>query len=760
MDRIVTLETVVRPIRKLYVIEPGDMRAFVNFVELSSGDVNGLANLILLNDEKLFDDNVVAFVKRHDPDVIVNYSACNDANLYDCFRSPVYNKRSSKFIPRRYHTPLAFFQNPPPIVLAQYKLAGEPFVVKDKVWSVIYKPSKKKGSKREKTPDAEELFLSVHCGRVDAELREELTLSLFKKTVIEPIRTPKQFSSVISEYDNNFLYLPLPFAGGSRGWSVYEMNYNPNHYFSNKPTLIFGRFDDLASIIYFWNTRATYPYNKTVWMPVELIERYRELLDSYEHYCVFTEDAREHPILKPLLEKMVELDCSKYYFGTIEHWGNYKSVQNVPIVNNHLKINHPQDKLFSDPGQGNHCMLEIRGLEQSRLPTSHALGELFVEERNKPELSYLLSRISHNGLSVGASDFSSISEEALFVEIILPDEKTVFHTLFNDFALELSETASSRVIRQLVNLVDGIENLTTIVDPGIFELLVKLTPRRISRIVKELSKELAPEMAEERIYEMLRRNLEGLTVISSNVTVAASDLPSLVPRQSTDRHKFFGLIQKLYEKRILLRGKSFKCPFCEGELWLPLEIIKEDNKCYRCNQNVHLPVYYKGETLNDSFRLNELVSNAVDQGVLPVLLALSFLNQQRFFGKKFLYDCEVRSTSDNTLLAEVDLLFILGKRVGLGEVKADRGFDLAQVDRLISVAEGVQADMLLFATLKKKETDEVSSLQDHLSARQLNIPAFILPHEALFSPEEINMSGHFEVDRESNKFRVGPIVLG
>jgi hypothetical protein len=135
----------------------------------------------------------------------------------------------------------------------------------------------------------------------------------------------------------------------------------------------------------------------------------------------------------------------------------------------------------------------------------------------------------------------------------------------------------------------------------------------------------------------------------------------------------------------------------------------------------------------------------VDQGVLPVLLTLVFLSRQRFFNKTYLYDCEVRSAGDAPLLAELDVMFTLGRYFGVGEVKADRGFDLLQVDRLLEVASRVRADILLFSTQRPRESEEVKTLVEHLATRSLSIPAFVIPGEVLFCDELIDITKYFEL---------------
>lgn len=761
MDRIITIETLVRPIRKLYVLEPGDIEAFISFIELSTDDVNGIFNIVLLNDAQLFSDNNVTFVRRHDPDIIVNYSQCEDKRLYECYRTVVHNRNVKHFNPNRFKTPLAFFQNVPANILNLYQLAGETFKVNETAWTVMIPSTADDGNEVATSvkplPKPEEILFSIHCGRISKEDLENIEISLFRETTVRSLETPDDFSSAIEDHDNNFLYLPAQFSGHSPSWSIFAIDYNLERYFNDKPTIIFSKADDLKGMTYFWNIRATYPNTKLLWMPIELIERYITLLQGFGHFCSFTDDLHAHPSLKPLLDKMTEIDSSKLYFQEVHSWNSFKSLQNVYVKENKLRVHHPSDKLLSKMGLSN-SMFEVKGLTEARLPISSALGEQFIEEYVKDSSFYLTSRITKDGWATSTSGSGILDDEDLIVDILLPNDRDVFQTLFNDHGLVIAETKGTKIIDRIIELVGSVENLDVLLSPEIFELLVMLTPPRIEKIAKEIKKELAPEMAEGRIIEVLQKNIEGLTVINSNKSATLNDMFSLVSQTGVDKTTFYDRIQGLYEKKILLRGKHFRCSFCEGDLWFSLESIKEDNKCYRCNQAIHMPVSEKGVPLGDSFRLNDLIANAVDQGVLVVLLTLFSLKRVGFYGTRFLYDCEVRESGQAELLQEVDVIFTLGRRLGLGEVKANHGFELGQVDRVIDVARRVSADLLVFTTLRGKDTEDVTKLTDHLTGKDLKMPAFIIPREGLFSDKSNQMSEYFELSKHKT-FPIGPILI-
>jgi len=355
--------------------------------------------------------------------------------------------------------------------------------------------------------------------------------------------------------------------------------------------------------------------------------------------------------------------------------------------------------LFSSSGYNLNTVLEIYGIEDLSLPKSLALGDTFRDLNwgmvrppfNKIIKSHIFSRISSRGLAFAFSHFDRNSP--LIYEISLPSDKLVFKTLFGEKQLQLMETNESQIVEQIVNLVNGFENLEILKEERIFKLLVDLAPKRILRIVNGIMKEIIKEkeiidntISEEHLETIISKNIGPITTINSNIYINTEDLLKRFPKE--DREKYGYLLQELYKNKILLRGKSFKCPHCYSILWYSLSALNDDLKCYCCRNPILLPILIGSAILEDSFKLNELICNAVDQGILALLLTANFLFKQRFCGKRFLFNNKVIDKNVKEQLGEVDLAFTIGTLIGIAEVKSDRGFeDKRQIDKLLRISK-------------------------------------------------------------------------
>lgn len=730
MSGLINVMTLVRPIRKLFVIEDGDISTFARLVAFCSEDMNGIRTLILINDERLFSENTIALVHSHDPDVILNYSQASDQALYDCFRILVRRMNRSPRELRSYKTHLAMVQQYPAVLQNMFAYQGKDLKLDDTTYAVIRGDGKEKDDEDEdsalpSTP--EELSFTINCGSVGGGFLKLREFGVFRDLKIAPPTTWQQLIAAVHA-DDLFIQLSTHFVGNGTLSSIWEIDHNLDQSFYDKRTVIIGSCNDLKSLTYFWNERASYERCKIVWLPAEAADAYMGLLSDFDHYCLFDSAADISPLQRVLATK-TKVDGSVYYFPEMLFSDSFSATQVLQQSGPRIQLSHPAAKLFS---RMSHYMFEVRGLAEVVWPVSAALGEMFISEHSKTGSHYFGSRISKSGFATSTGQFNVFEDEDLFVNLILPDKGAMFKEFFRDHQLELRETRGTKVIDRIISLVGGVYNLEVFAHQEIFELLVKLTPRRTERIIKELQKNTSSDLSGANLKSLLT-NLPGLTAPRA---VAADELEG-----------------------VLLRGKSFSCPQCGGQLWFALENIKAENKCYRCDHPVTIPAYQDNRALADSFRVNELILNAVDQGVLPVLLTLYFLARQRFVAQKYIYDCEVAVEGESQCFGELDIIFTLGRIVGVGEVKADRGFETEQVDRLIEIAKKVRAGVLLFSTLKPRASNEVKTLFDYLKARQLSVPAIILPREALFvSQKLIDISKVFEVGKD-NRFFSGPVVL-
>lgn len=724
-----TITTKARPIKKVCIINEDDFANLLEVIKRFSSEVGGFLNLILINDAELFSPNSIEFIKYHDPDIIFNFSSCDNEDLSLNFNTYTVDGNKSDFDPNNFSMHLTHFNHLPGFPRNEFEAH-----IKN-----IY-------TRLDKEPRKEDLVYYVNFGLVEPDFGNHTRGSLFENiNFINLDSFAKFFEIIFNTYKENLIFLSGISSLNSEFIDIWHVNNNRENFYNTNPSLIFGSNKDIKSMAYFWNMRATYTHNKNVWLPIELFDEYKEYLSKFSNFCIFSE--RDLTDFKTKILKanngLSEIENKKYYFNSGSYgWELFQHTQNVSVINERFTLIHPPEKLFSHYFNLN-IVLEVSGLDELFLPKSFKLGRLFKSP-------HTFSRVNFGRL---AYDFASLEARSPYIdELNIPDIKTIFKAIFEEYGLKLEITPKSQITDQLINMF-GYEELNILCDNVIYDLLVEMTPKRITRLAKEVTDDLhkLPSLSDDQIEKILtivKNNVNKLNTIYSNKIVKASDLHG--------RKQSANSIQRLYELNILLRGKSFNCPLCNSQLWYPLSSIPDEIKCYYCNNFIKMPIYIDKEPLDDSFRLNELMVISVDQGVLPVLLTVNFLFNQRFPGKKFIFDYEV--FEDSLLLGEIDIIFTLGPRLGIAEVKADSGFKNDQVDKLLNIAQRINANMILFSTIKKADSKEIKDLYDYIKEKNLNIPAFILTKEALFERKGIYLNRYFVI-KYDDTFPKGPFIV-
>jgi len=554
MPRIETIFTKARPIKKLCIIDY-DYDLFCEINNIFTEEIGGFFNLILLNNDKIFSQNTLDFIKYHDPDIIINYSACDNDLLFDKFIIRVIDpKKKKNFNLKHFIIPISLLDNIPDLVRS---------VFSEKINKIVTWDS------RFKKPEHSVNF--VNLGSLSKQEEKEIRgNNILQEVNIYSVQLGFVNMNIfkIMEENSNLLFVYNLLYHQALSNSIYSVNNNKNEYFSREDTIIFGKSDDLDSITYFWNTRATYPHAKIIWIPAELFDEYLYGIKEFSNFCIFFGGDELRNRLRQICENFTEIIPDRYYFNSsYSGWNLFEHIQNVTFNDDHVRIIHPQNKLFSKSGFNINIALEIRGIEESILPQSPILGRIFKQD--DPFNEHHFVKIGSNGLAILLSDFYSYKESSLFEELKIPTDVQIFKEILNERGLTSKESKQSQIISQVINLLDGYHNIEILKDEAVFNLIVKIAPKRIGIIAKELSKELNGSIEEEKLEGLISEIIGDITTIKSDIYTEADQFYSRAGGRSKvkDKKIFFSKIEELYFLNFLLRGKRVICKKCGNILW-------------------------------------------------------------------------------------------------------------------------------------------------------------------------------------------------
>lgn len=731
----------------MFVIEPDDVKSLVEILSELHREIDAPFNLIFANTDRLWSDTTKAFVKRCDPDLILNYSGLEDDKLSKHFNTECH-KPNSIYTIGRFASHLFTFTNTPNII-ARYGDEGKQL---ETIAGI------------EVTDTAESLFIALNFGLLDDKTLKQLDTTIFEGIKRTEITSIEQAKPILFEGEQKFINITRTIgalAGHGHGSSIWEISYNGEGYFNRTgKKFIVSESDDIEAICYFWNTRSYYPYADLVWIPWEILQNYPDIMDDAAFIITLKASIRD-TVLAQYPGKEVYIALELQFQGRNERWGIFEHDQTVTVSDSKLLVHHPALKSFSEIGVNGAFVLEMRGLSDFALPKRRSIGKLFMTDAQKvhsPMFDEQFVRICELGLSKYVLEVSPLHAKDITEDIDLPTSEQVVEHIFQDAGYTIQKTHKTSIFEQTINLMGGADGLEMLGNKAIYKIIERLTPKIRSEKISDKIIEANSNLPKEEVLSIIGniRETGGISFPSITLTVNQMiDEVKISKGQKKEREDFLSSLQKLANQRILLRGKFFKCPHCSSNIWFTLEQIGRQNYCHECSNHIDIPLSISGEEATDHFRLNELLIRAVDQGQLATLVLANFLRMQRYSG--FFFKSNLDVYKDGKRITDVDLFIKLWRRIGLAECKTFSTFTTSQVDSLISIAQELKVDFVILSTLISKEDAQISEIKQHIDKLLLEIPVFIITGESAFNPKINLIQKHFETN--DNKFNTGAIML-
>jgi hypothetical protein len=277
-------------------------------------------------------------------------------------------------------------------------------------------------------------------------------------------------------------------------------------------------------------------------------------------------------------------------------------------------------------------------------------------------------------------------------------------------------SAPARYADALLGLVGGLPGAEVFASVLAYRLLDSLAMKSSKKVAQRITKELRLASGAE---EDLTRLLRDADVVSElkKVPKTLQELCGL-----GDRRALLALLGRLAEAGVVQRGFHATCPECQTPSWFPLRAVQERLVCPGCSASFLLPVEHPAGSSRElawEYTLNALVNRAVDQDVLPAILALRHEAQgQRM--PFFVAGLELALAGEADAEAELDYLFVRDQGLYAGECKA--GAELSDKDvRTGRLAAALGVKEFSFCTVRKF-SDTALGLVESLRAELREAP--------------------------------------
>jgi len=385
---------------------------------------------------------------------------------------------------------------------------------------------------------------------------------------------------------------------------------------------------------------------------------------------------REQPFdVENLTEKKLIYSFGWLRYSTSYHEGIGPELPLITSIQFPVSLNYGDNEVHFNPPPkytnrfGGSITLDLECDVWNRYPRGRRVSESI-------RMSSWFSRYGLSGITYTPS-------RASYVNFKLIDEWESLCLFFESKGYKTQLSKDGIYADAVVNLLGGLRHLELLASKQTYLLLELLALKSTKKIAQQIIKILGVEKSKANEIEQYFKEIEiapelkGLPKTYSQLR----NIQYLHPF----RDKLLELLNRLSEAQVIKRGFYLECPHCGAPDWYPLLSLSERVLCSGCSNEFSLPVEMpKGSEIQWQYRLNTLINRAVDQDVLPNILALYHTT------KNLACSClttGIELVKEDRVVKEFDFLFVSKQKVYAGECKAGVRLESKDMETAILAAQ-------------------------------------------------------------------------
>lgn len=326
------------------------------------------------------------------------------------------------------------------------------------------------------------------------------------------------------------------------------------------------------------------------------------------------------------------------------------------------------------------------------------------------------------------------------ISFSLPGTQEMYRAYFRSMGYEVGPSDKLTYATGLLNLAGGLEQAAIFRSQIAYALLDELAMRTSQKLAREIirliSNEVLPSLTEE--------DLRG-TIAASNLVPrfqrnpkSLGELKSLLSK--SQKAGCLDVLSELVRIKAVQRGCTILCPHCRVSQWYGLGALNERIMCLGCLESFDVPLKATEQADVDrplQYALNPLTDRAMDQDILPVIIALLALRTVHASMAHVVPGMEFKEIGSSETRGDFDFLYVCHQRLYGGECK--NGQILKQKDiQTAELARRLGFRAFFFATVHHFSTESkqlVAEFQRSLrDSQDVNHPfdIFLLEQQQMF----------------------------
>ncbi len=393
----------------------------------------------------------------------------------------------------------------------------------------------------------------------------------------------------------------------------------------------------------------------------------------------------------------------------------------------------------------------VSSLWQSHLP-SLSVASLIVPDGAFDTIAEYIEPVFNYPSTIGGQTASTQR-----ISFSLPKTDEMYQAYFSSLGFEVGPSDKKTYATGLLNLAGGLEQATILRSQTAYQLLDALALRASQKLAREILKLMPSEASSPSTAEALRE-----VIITSNLVPrfqrnpkSLSELKDWLSIREM-KAECLDVLSELVRMKAIQRGWTILCPHCRVSQWYGLGALNERIVCLGCLEPFDVPL--KVTELADTDRslqyaLNPLTDRAMDQDILPVIIALLALRTSHQSMAHIVPGMNFQEIGSSDTRGDFDFLYVCQQHLYGGECKS--GQILGQKDmQTAELAQRLGFRAFFFATVSHFSSESkqlVSELQrsirdSHDADHPFDI--FVLEEQQMFHgplPEGIPVTSYREI---------------
>jgi hypothetical protein len=260
------------------------------------------------------------------------------------------------------------------------------------------------------------------------------------------------------------------------------------------------------------------------------------------------------------------------------------------------------------------------------------------------------------------------------ISVALPTTWQLYQAYFQAQGYTVAPSDKMTYATGLLDRAGGLHKVEILRSRTAYKILDLLAMRATQKLAREITKQMKQEMAarqgmEEDIMQVIAAS--GFLPRFQRNPQTLSDIKShLEPHQ---KKECLDCLTELVKIKAVQRGLTITCPHCGTAIWYGLGILDEQVMCLGCLEHFDVPLRETPQSPVDrslQYALNPLTGRAMDQDILPVIVALLTLRTRQSAMAHIVPGMAFKKVGAVNNEGDFDFIYIDKHRLYGGECKA------------------------------------------------------------------------------------------